>query len=65
MTKLDPENQKNYYLHQVQPKGGRPIWYVRFRDPTTREILPARSSRQTNENRARDWQRRNTRAALM
>lgn len=52
-----PDGNLDFYLYQVPRKKGRPIWYVKFRDPVSREILPGRSSRETNETRARDWAR--------
>jgi integrase len=52
------EVQKDFYLYSRPREKGRPIWYVKFRDPITRAILPGRSSGLTNETRAEDWARK-------
>jgi integrase len=53
MEKTD--RNKDYYLYTVTPKKGKPIYYAKFRDPLTREILPGRSTGLTGEPRARAW----------
>ena len=44
---------KNFYLTRI----GK-IWYVRFRDPTTRVIQSAQSSGLTNKTEAENWARK-------
>lgn len=49
--------QKDFYLFPRARVKGRPIWYVQFRDPQTRKLGTARSSRLTNETAAEKWAR--------
>jgi len=49
--------RQDFYLYPRPRKKGADVWYVKFRDPKTREILPGRSSGKTNQRRAEDWAR--------
>lgn len=55
VRKKDPDQQSDFYLFPRPRPRGKPIFYVQFRDPSTREILTARSSGQTNESAAHRW----------